>query len=51
MIEKYKSLIIAIIIVLFLFAIESIGSFIESREMLTNVMFNIANNIRLILIE
>jgi len=51
MIEKHKSLIIAIIIVLFLFVAESIGSFIESREALAHVMFDIANNIRLILIK
>ena len=51
MIEKHKSLIIAIIIVLFLFVAESIGSFIESKEALAHVMFDIANNIRLMLIK
>ena len=51
MIEKHKSLIIAIIIVLFLFVAESIGSFVESKEALANVMFDVANNIRLMLIE
>lgn len=51
MIEKHKSLIIAIIIVLFLFVAESIGFFIESKETLAHVMFDVANNIRLMLIK
>jgi len=51
MTEKYKSLIVAIIIVLFLFVAESIGSFIESKEALAHVMFDVANNIRLMLIK
>lgn len=51
MIEKHKNLIIAIIIVLFLFVAESIGSFIESKETLAHVMFDVANNIRLMLIK
>jgi len=51
MIERYKSLIIAIIIILFLFIVESVGSFIESKEALTNVMFDVANNVRLIIVK
>ena len=51
MFEKHKSLIIAIIIILFLFVAESIGSFIESKEMLANVMFDVANNVRLIIVK
>ena len=51
MIEKYKSLIIAIIIILFLFVAESIRSFIESKEALAYVMFDVANNVRLMLIK
>ena len=51
MIEKHKSLIIAIIIVLFLFIVESVGSFIESKEVLANVMFDFANSIRLIIVN
>ena len=51
MIEKHKSLIIAITIILFLFVAESIGSFIESKEALAHVMFDIANNVKLMLIK
>jgi len=51
MIEKYKSLIVAIIIILFLFIVESVGSFIESKEVLANAMFDVANNVRLIIVK
>lgn len=50
--EKYKTIIIAIIIIILLiFIYESVVSFIESKEALANAMFNFANNIRLIIVK
>lgn len=49
--EKYKTIIIAIIIILLIFIYESVASFIESKEALANAMFYFANNIRLIIVK
>ena len=49
--EKYKTIIIAIIIILLIFIYESVASFIESKEALANAMFDFTNNIRLIIVK
>ena len=49
--EKYKTTIVAIIIILLIFIFESVASFIESKEALANAMFYFANNIRLIIVK
>jgi hypothetical protein len=49
--KKYKTTIIAIIIILLIFIYESVTSFIESKETLANAMFDFANNIRLIIVK
>ena len=49
--EKYKTIIIAIIIILLIFIYESVVSFIESKEALANAMFDFANSIRLIIVK
>ena len=51
MFKKHKTLIIAVIIVFFIFFFEAVGSFIKSKEVLANVIFAFVDNIRLIVME